>query len=485
MLPLAKGIFGGSNSHSAKGGPMRSAAFHLDQPIPLSKIRASYHARNAVLDGMPLDKFLLWRLRIYQAQYRRSPYPLPSDVVIEQGAVIEIVNAAYDPYWQQSRDDPTGEDAGVPFLTELEREELARKLEELEEEVARNQHRRQEASDQMEALAQELDEAIREGAVLSPTTQRRGGRRPRLPVPWMPVLGYTAIASMTLFEGYQLALPYLDAIGVDTTHLAREWVRSPMGIVSGAGFALASSVGLFLLWHLVLRQASLLFKSWQSAGPVMIALRVAGIVGLSGILLAGTYALATMRHGMVGDVLGLLQIQQGQPAGAGMGQSVFFFLTLLVPFAAAYIHHRMGQSPYWMRRRDILLKQAQWDLEEEQRVLAAERLADRRRQRQQEREEIERQRTQLQNQRQALAVQTQADEGGRQVRLDQAQHSTKVYARSLLAALEQDRYYFIRAANRCQAGHLVPEQARDHAGTQPPRPFVNALLAVGRNGHES
>jgi hypothetical protein len=290
---------------------------------------------------------------------------------------------------------------------------------------------------------------------------------------------------MAIFEGYQLALPYLDSIGVDTTNLAREWVKNPMGIVSGAGFAVSSSVGLFLLWHIVLHHAGLISKRWQSAGPVMTALRVAGIVGLCGILLVGTYLLATMRHGMVGGVLGLLQAQQVQPAGADMGQSVFFFLTLLVPFAAAYVHHQMGQSQYWMRRRDGMLKQEQWDLEEEQRFLAAERLADRRDLRQQNREGIEHQRTQLQNQRQALAERAQAAERQRLERLEQARHSTEVYARSLLAALEQDRHYFIRAANRCQAEHLVPAQARRHAQAQPPQPIVHSLLPAGRNGHES
>jgi hypothetical protein len=93
---------------------MRSSTSQFDQPIPLRPIRSWWMAWCAVHARTPLDEFLLWRLRIYQAQYRRSHYPLPSDVAIEQGAVIKIVNAAYEPFWQQSRDDPTGEDAGVP-----------------------------------------------------------------------------------------------------------------------------------------------------------------------------------------------------------------------------------------------------------------------------------------------------------------------------------------------------------------------------------
>jgi hypothetical protein len=37
---------------------MGSSTSHFDQPIPLSKIRASYHAWNAVRDDMPLKEFL-------------------------------------------------------------------------------------------------------------------------------------------------------------------------------------------------------------------------------------------------------------------------------------------------------------------------------------------------------------------------------------------------------------------------------------------
>jgi hypothetical protein len=468
---------------------MRSSTSQFDQPIPLSKIRAFLDAWYAVRDDMPLEEFLERQKCIYESQYRRSHYPLPFDAVIEDGAVKKIANSASKVFWQQARD-PTGEDMGVPIQTELEREEIARKLEGIAAEIARLNHERHQVNDQVEALDDEEIEAIRRGEVLSPKTKRgasRGRRRPRLPVPWVPVLGYTSIVSMTVFEGCQLGLPYLDSIGVDTTNLAREWVRNPIGIVSGAGFAVASSVGLFLLWHLVLRHAGLLSKSWQSEGPVLTALRVGGIFGLCCVLLVGTYLLANMRHVLSGDVLSILQIPQGQQSGAGIGQSVFLFLTLLVPFAAAYLHRQIEQSAYWLRRRDITLKQAQWDQENEERVIATERLADRRNLLQQKRDEIEHQHTLLQNQLQALAQRAQAAQRQQLARLEAARRATKVYARSLLAALQQDRYYFIRLAHRYKADHLVPEQVRRHTNdqSQPPLPFVHPLLPAAHNGQST
>jgi hypothetical protein len=471
-----------------KGEPMRSPTSHFDQPIPLSKIRAYYHARNAVLDGIPPDKFLLWRLRSYEAKYRRSQYPLLKDIVIEDGEVKAIANSASDAFWQQARDDPTGEVMGVPILTELERAEIARKLEEIEAEIARVNIEWHEVSDQVEALDAEKEDAIRRGEVLGSTTEGRSTgerRRPRLPVPWIPAFGYTAIVSMTVFEAYQLVPPFYDWLGVDSTNLAREWVRNPLGVASGAGFALSASFGLCLLWYLELRNASSIAKTWDSAGPVLTALRTTGLFGLGCFLLVGTYLLATMRHGMFHFIDLFHAAQQGQPTGADIGQSVFFFLMILVPFAAAYIHHRIGQSAYWLRRRESILKQEQWNRQNEERVLAAKRLADRRALRQQKQVQLERKRALLQNQLQILAQRAQAAQRQQVARLEQAQKATEVYARSLCAALQQDFYYFLRLAKRHKAEHLVPEQVRRHTNdpSQSPLPFVHALPPAGNNGH--
>jgi hypothetical protein len=465
---------------------MRNSTSHFDQPIPLSKIRAYYHARNGVLDGMPLEAFLEWRKRIYEALYRRSHYPLPVDAVIEDGQVKEKTNSASEAFWLNARDDPTGEAMGMPILTELERAEIARKLEEIEAEIGRLNHEWHEVSGQVEALDNEKDDAIRKGEVRGFTTEGRstgGRRRPRRPVPWGPALGYTAIGLMTVFEAYHLVQPFYDWLGVDSTNLSREWLRNPMGVLSGAGFALSASFSLCLLWYLALRNALSIVRTWESAGPVLTGLRAGGLITIGSFLFVGSYLLATMRHGMIGYIDMFHAAQQGQQSGGDIGQSVFLFLTLVVPFAAAYIHHRIGQSAYWGRRDESILRQEQWDRHNEERVLAAERLADRRALPQQRREQLEQEHTQLQNQRQALAEQAQAAQRTHRERLEQARNATAVYARRLLAALQQDRYYYLRMVKSRKAD---PEQGRHHATdlSQAPLPFVHALLPVGTNGHD-
>src|SRR5207248_11040635 len=107
--------------------------------------------------------------------------------------------------------------------------------------------------EQQEALADAHVDAIATGRMSGPTTTRRRDRnrgRLRLPFPWLIVPGLAAMSVLILVETYQLALPMLDAIGVDTSRLGSEWSLNPLGVVGGVSLALAASAGLFFLWYL-------------------------------------------------------------------------------------------------------------------------------------------------------------------------------------------------------------------------------------------
>jgi len=294
----------------------------------------------------------------------------------------------------------------------------------------------------------------------------------------MPVLDYIAIFAMTMVETYQLLLPMLDSIGIDTTRLASAWTDNPLGVLGGAGFALGASAGLFFLWNLVLRSACALVKSVDSAAPGLIVRHAAGLFFLCCGLLAGTLAISNLRHGMADGVTGFL----GAP---GMGQGVFLFLTILVPFASACLHHRASQSACWQARCDTIAAQQQWDREEDERLVPHETLADQMSLIQQGRTWIEEQRTQLGTKRSRLADRAQADQQQREARLQQARDSTEAYARTLLSALVQDRYYFLRQAHRSKALHLLSDEPQHNtqAGPTPHRQSFRPLLTAGRNGH--
>jgi hypothetical protein len=379
------------------------------------------------------------------------------------------------------RDDPTDGWTSRRLQSLSEIEEITRELQELDEEDARLRANLLKIREQQEALQDEVVDAIGQGRMPGPTTASRRGRcRPRLPFPWMPVLDYTAITAMTMVETYQLLLPMLDSMGIDTTRLASAWTDNPLSVLGGAGYALSASSGLFFLWNLVLRRAAALVKSVDSAAPGQIAAHAAGLFLLCCGLLAGTLAISSLRHGMADGVTGFL----GAP---GMGQSVFLFLTILVPFASAYLHHRASQSACWQARSDTIAAQQQWEREEDERLVPHETLADQMSLIQQGRTWIEEQRTQLSTKRSSLATRAQVDQQQQEARLQQARRLTEAYARTLHSALVQDRNYFLSQAHRSKALHLLADepQHNSQAGQAPHRQSFRPLLTSGRNGHGS
>ena len=469
---------------------MRSSMSLYDQQIRQNRFLSWWYAGGAVRDDVCLDDFLIYWLCYYLAKGRHSPFPLPFDVVIKQGKPIKIPNPAYDTFGDLSHEGLTGEDVVEQFNTETQRQEITRELEEIEAELARLTHNQHVLHEQQETLEADEVEAIGRGDLHGPTTRGRHAvtrRRPRLPFPWRPIVDNLAIALMTLFEAYQLAVPYLDSIGVDTTRLGREWHFNPIGVLSGAGFALAATAGLFYVWHLLIRCAVALSRSWDSAAPVVIMCRVAGIFFLCCGLFVATIFIANLRHSTTNRIIDVQALQHGQASGTDMGTGVFVVLTLIVPFTAASLHYTLGQSAYWQRRRDIIAKRAQWDREEDERLVPAETFADRMALLQQGRAGIEQDRTRLQNARRALAERASAAEQQRRERLEQARQGSVVFANNLIAVLAEKRFYFLRAANRAKKFHLLPDAAGGYSLTRTnPRPLVvPGRLAVGRNGHEA
>ena len=461
---------------------MENSTSHFDQRITFRQLVSRWNARSAVHDGIPLAVYLLPIFRKHEARFRPTHhYPLPSEVVIEDGNIKVIKNPDYDHYWEQLRDDPNGDEASERFQTLSMIEEFTRLLQELDAEDAQLTRALLVIRELQEALENEELDGLGTGTLRGPTTTDRLKScrlRPRLPFPWLPVLGYTAIAAMTIVELFQLAFPFLDSIGVDTTNLPAEWAKSPLTVLAGGAFSLPVTAGLIISWHVLLRRSVALARILDSAAPRVIVRQAAGIIALCCVLLIGSLLIAGLRHGMAPGVSEFSGVQQG------MGNGAFLFLTLLVPFCAAFIHHEIAKSPYWQRRRDIVAEQEQFDRAEEAQRVPGETLADRQQLIQRRRDWIENQRALLRDKRNALFQRAQAAQQQRHSRLVEAQRSTKTYARTLIATLEEHRYSFIRAAYRCKALHLVPKEARDQSmAPSQPRRFVAKLLPVARNGH--
>src|SRR4051812_18122717 len=103
---------------------MTNPETRFDQPIRQRPLRSWFCSWQAVHDGTPLDAYLRFRLRIYQASGRQSYHPLPFDIAIVQGRIVLTPNSEYMQYWERRRDD-SGEE-GVQFMTALVMQDIAR-----------------------------------------------------------------------------------------------------------------------------------------------------------------------------------------------------------------------------------------------------------------------------------------------------------------------------------------------------------------------
>lgn len=463
-------------------------------PIRRWRLAAWWDAWWAVWRQMALQDFLQWRLCCYQRCAPQQGHARPFEVAIVHGETVRIPAATPDP-WQQFLADPAGEEAfeatlvrPIHFLNQAESQTVLRDLQQYEEESSRLTARLLEVRETLEAHAQAQQDEIATGmapvaATLARAPRHRG--RPRCPVPWGPWACTLTIAATVLVEAWQFALPYLNAIGVDVTNLAAEWHRNRLGVLAGSAFAGAASAGLFILWHGVLETAVASFRRvsavpwWQTVCKGLFAL------ALGGLLSATAFAIAAMRAGASQAASDVLAALQGQASAGPGSEGVFILLTILVPFAAAYLQHKSSESPIWERRRRVREQQAQWDHAEHQARRVQERRAALLRLSEEERARLERQRDAVRHKLRTLAEHAQARERFVRERLDAERQFGVAYMQSLLAALEQDRYYFLKAAAR-KGRAPAPAGSAGAWGQGRPRrqPYVVAM-GLPPTGHRS
>src|SRR6516165_1789309 len=109
--PKRSGAATGPCRKEEGGALMASPEKFVDLPVPRRPLRALYCTWEAVHDGTPLDAFLRYRLRVYEAKYRKSFHPLPFDIAIVGGAIVCVPNPEYKGYWEELQDE--GGEGGV------------------------------------------------------------------------------------------------------------------------------------------------------------------------------------------------------------------------------------------------------------------------------------------------------------------------------------------------------------------------------------
>ena len=398
-------------------------------------------ARLAVRAGIPLDDFLQHRLSQHLARLPVPPARLPLTVAIDpDGAVITAPAAApaHHAPWLESFLRAEG-NAAVSREVQLHQADAARLAARIE-----SQRRR------VEEAGRDVDEATRGAALADPGDEAQARQMGRPPVP--PPLG----AGLQLFalallagETWQLAVPVLGAAGVRTRHLASELQRDPAGVVLGLLFALGASASLFLFGHLALR------RGVESAGGPPDTGRRAWTavftVAATAAALAMAWSIAALRPGVGGAV------------DLRYARLALFLVALAVPLTAAWL---LGLG----RRLDAARAEAQalaraWDREHYQTLAEVSRRAAVLADEEQRLARLEEQRSAAVRRARALQQRAAAAERLAEDAAGEEEEELAALAQAVTAALELDRYEYVRQA--CRRG-LPVEPGRLQAAAAPP-----------------
>jgi hypothetical protein len=429
---------------------------HVDKPVPKRRLRSCFEAWSAAHHGTQIDDYLERCLVDYDGTYHLSSHPLPEEIAIGQGRIVYTPNPESKRHWDKLRDE-AGE-GGVQYLNPIVQGEILHESGQIEAEAQEVEANLRFLRDEIEQHELDRAKAISEGTKRGPRTIARLTRKRRqqaLPFPWLPLFGYVAIALLILDETFQLAFPFLDVLGVDTANLS---ASSPIAVLGGVALAISAAAGLMFLWHVLMGNAVALTTGWEQAGPLRSGVKLVWVVILFVVLLCATFCIATLRHSAVDTASTFQDATPGQNASSPPGTGVFLFLTFLVPAGAAYIEQKIAQSSYWKLRADVQAQRAMQDEAEDQLLEPDERRADAREIWESMLALLEQQQAGLEARRKALADFVAAARDRWLHELDEAQHATELYYRTLRAALTLDRYYFLFFANLCQVMHLVPKE---------------------------
>ncbi len=450
-------------------------------PIERSRRASAKDAAWAVGSDVRLSEYLPYRLAWYQRERPQDDQPLPLSVGVSEGDIVVAPNrvAATDRVegYLGERLGPCNSEVSDPVLRQLrflsavnpvEAKTLLEDLHVADDERRCLTTREKSVSSRDEQDAAALHAAVADETAIVPTTharptQERG--RPKGAFPW-GIIGIWFFTVLTvLAEAYQFALPYFDRVGIDASNLAIEWQKNPWSIVAAAGFAIGAAAILFILAHWCLDAALSVYRNEGDRrqkilnGVGAFVLVVAIAVAASGI--------GSMRHTMS---VGALEIGSASPGDVHhdeAGKSIFLVLTFLMPFAIASLHQviRRRRNERAAQRTEI----EEWDHSENKLLECRERLEELGRVDDAEKEAI-RARNEAVGERILNIGGEMADaELAVRDRIETERRYAWAFVTSLIAALEQDKFFFIAAARRNGRVSLIGEEphANAHPVSQP------------------
>lgn len=416
------------------------------EPTRRSWLAAAWQARDAVRAGMTLDDFLRWRLARYVAALPVPSASLPLSASIEDGQIAVRPAGAARP---ASSPDPA--DAGwIAPLVAAEGPSVREEAAALEARLATIDAEVEAARRRADDISRRFSGDVAAGLVAAPgeveATAEQLGRPPVRTVTARTALAAVATAAAAA-ETWQIAVPLLAGAGIDPGALQPEMGRRPGEVVAVLLFALGVAAALFALARAGLSAAGALARGEGDATRR----RWLAATG------SGAAALAMLVAGAVAS-LPRTAASHGAAAGASLA-----LLLLAVPVGAALL---LGVMRRWDEARAAEQAAAlAWDRERARALAERARRLEELEWAAEERLALERQREAARKRlrelhARAIAVGRLAAE---EVERDRA--ALARLAQALVAALELDRYQFVRQATARGALELVSARRR-----RPPEP---------------
>ena len=307
----------------------RVSAFRVRRPVPQLRIprrprlrgkdprwlSSWWAARLSVKAGVPVSDFVCHRLARHLAVLPVPPSRLPVTITVEESGAVQVAPSAAAPRrapWLESFLRAEGPSALAPEI-QLAQADAARLAARIE-----GQRRR------VDEVARELEDSTRGAQVADPTDEAQAEQmgRPRVPPPLGMALQLFALL-LLLAEAWQLAVPSLEAAGIRAGDLAGELRRNPAGLLLGGLFALGAAASLFLFVHLALKRTLDVFETLGEARRR--AALMAASTGAALLAVAIAWSIAGMRPGA------------GRPVNLGYARCTLFLVALAIPFTSAWI----------------------------------------------------------------------------------------------------------------------------------------------------
>lgn len=403
------------------------------EPARRSRLAAAWQARAAVRAGMPLDDFLRARLAAYLLELPVPSAKLPLAVSIEDGQI------AFRPAAPAPSSPTAGQDASALLAdAPSARQEVA----ELEVRAAMLDGEVDAARRRSEEIAHRFAADVAAGLVAAPpgvdATAEQLGRPPvrgQGPRAGMLSLAAAALAA----EAWQIAVPLLAGAGIDPEQIAAAAPTRPGDVASLLLFALGVAAALFVLAQAALAAGAALLqgegdarrRGWHAAGGAS--------AGVLAVLVAASVA-ALPRPGMI-----------PVPAGAALA-----LLLLAVPVGTALVVRAAARLE--TARDDDLARALAWDRERALSLAERARRLEELRWAEDEQSDLEHEREAARRRLRELDARATALARLSAGAAEQERAGLARLAQGVVAALELDRYAYVRHASARGAPAVPPRR---------------------------